>query len=505
MYDEHDDDPCDCNPSPSCSGCYADLFPNPVTDAPDQGPTYDPMEKSDWHEWRLGCQNDGDPSVQTPIISGYMIYVDSQNFPTPGLGTSVGLGSIGTPDSAGSLGARFRGAWFDDDPSQADWPYRIVPETMFGSTIAIMPDYSAPNPNVPDSWFGNEIIVSAPGSRDQRGQVLVFSGQDMTTFDVPASGGQAPFFNSVPHYFCFGGDNRGLTYPGYLTFVGASPGDNLGYADSAGDYNRDGNQDIVMGAPGADRDGLFDNGLIYIVLMRADQSGAEFETQNPPRVEIHGVQQGEQLGRMNKYLRDIDGDTIPDIGFGDAGFSPNGLDGAGQVGIVFGGRFLTGEATYKITDIATTRLPGCRFLGTQVGGKAGTRIASAGDFNADGYGDLLVVAPNETRQSKGQVRRGVVYLVFGGPHLYNQVFQLTEVGSSRLPGVIFVSPHAVGSADEATIEAAEAAGDVDGDGFGDILLGVPAADYINPAAPNQRRLDSGEAYLVYGTSAIATR
>ena len=58
----------------------------------------------------------------------------------------------------------------------------------------------------------------------------------------------------------------------------------------------------------------------------------------------------------------------------------------------------------------------------------------------------------------------------------------------------------MGTADEATIESAESAGDVDGDGFGDILIGVPTADYIYPASPTQRRIDSGEAYLVYGTS-----
>ena len=62
----------------------------------------------------------------------------------------------------------------------------------------------------------------------------------------------------------------------------------------------------------------------------------------------------------------------------------------------------------------------------------------------------------------------------------------------------------MGTANEATLECAEAAGDVDGDGYGDILIGVPTADYINPASPNQRRVDAGEAYLIYGTSAIAT-
>ena len=151
---------------------------------------------------------------------------------------------------------------------------------------------------------------------------------------------------------------------------------------------------------------------------------------SPPRVEIHGIQQNEGLGGMNRLVQDVDGDSIPDVAFGEPNFSPNGVSAGGQVGIVFGGRFMTGENVFNVSDIATTRLPGCRFLGTQANGKAGTRIASAGDYNADGFGDLLVVAPNETRTQGGQVRRGVVYLIFGGYHLYNGVFQLSQVGTA---------------------------------------------------------------------------
>ena len=147
-----------------------------------------------------------------------------------------------------------------------------------------------------------------------------------------------------------------------------------------------------------------------------------------------------------------------------------------------------------------------RFTGMDADGGYAEAMLAPADFVyplPDGFGDLLVVAPNETRAVGGQVRRGVVYLIFGGTHLYNQIFLLSQVGTTQLPGMIFVSPFAVGTADEATLECAEAAGDVDGDGFGDILIGAPAADFVNPAEPSQRRVDSGEAYLIYGTNAIS--
>jgi hypothetical protein len=116
------------------------------------------------------------------------------------------------------------------------------------------------------------------------------------------------------------------------------------------------------------------------------------------------------------------------------------------------------------------------------------------------------------------IRKGVAYLVFGDDVLLtDKTFYLPEdlnrqVGGSRvLQGVVFVSSFEKNTAaendgiydpaetpDEAPIEAVSAAGDVDGDGFPDILLGAPRADFINIVAPNQRRQSSGEAYLIYG-------
>ncbi|MGB9623382.1 MAG: integrin alpha [Phycisphaerae bacterium] len=531
MQDGHYDDPCNHGPT----GCYPDLLPNPLSDNPPTGGSNDQINAGDMREGQacpepgtILCSNDQDLGTITPIISGYMIYVSSQNLvstanpesPTP-RNVFVGLGNIG---SSVDPGARFRGAWYDFDLSQTEWPYAIVPTTRFGETVASMPalttgwDDGHGIPNISACWsqyyvntagYGNspakdtvpEVLTSAPMAREGRGLVVLTFGQDFSTW-------QASNFNSIPHYFgcdCPSGcyQTRGLSYPGFRLFNGGAIGDHLGYAWAAGDFNLDGNQDILMGAPGASRDGLNGNGILYIVFGRVDIGDIDFAAQNPPRVEIHGVTAGEGLGAVNRLLDDVNGDSLPDIGFGVPNFSPNGLPQAGMVGIIFGGRRLTGENVFNDTQVGTTQLPGVRFLGTQPGGNAGNRIASAGDFNGDGFGDLLIVAPNETRAINGQVRRGVVYLIFGGRHLYNQVFLLSQVGTKQLPGIVFVSPFAAGTADEASLEAAEAAGDVDGDGFGDILIGTPAADYVDPTAPSQRRVDAGKAYLIYGTNRIS--
>lgn len=84
--------------------------------------------------------------------------------------------------------------------------------------------------------------------------------------------------------------------------------------------------------------------------------------------------------------------------------------------------------------------------------------------------------------------------------MINKTFLLDQVGTAALPGIVFASPYAMGSADEAPIDFAGPAGDVNGDHFADILIGVSEADYINPLEPSQRRIDSGEMYLIYGSN-----
>jgi hypothetical protein len=212
----------------------------------------------------------------------------------------------------------------------------------------------------------------------------------------------------------------------------------------------------------------------------------------------------------------LSGECEPDSAcvFGQSANCCENMVDNGFVGIIFGGRFTDGDR--DITQIATTDLPGTVFYGGHAGDRAGMDVSSAGDFNQDGFGDILIAAPGEVRRdSAGRQRVGVVYLVFGGTHLQNTTWNLSDpergVGSPELPGVVFLSPFVKGRPNEAAPTTVGFIGDINHDGFGDILIGNPKADFIDlsfpqgPDAPGSdpaagRRSNAGNAYIVYGNN-----
>lgn len=301
-----------------------------------------------------------------------------------------------------------------------------------------------------------------------------------------------------------------------LRIRGVKPGDQIGWRQATGlDVNGDRIDDVFIASPRTDfgsvtrptcggdfnRDGVID---------ATDLNVATFNTcQNNVGEDVFS----DDACKVFDY--DNDGDIDEDdkevlFCLSDGGGSPccDNLVDNGFVGIVFGGVFTDGDRT--IEQIATPDLSGVIFYGSAAGHRAGIDVNSAGDFNQDGFGDILVAVPGEIRLDRaGRQRLGVVYLVFGGTHLCNTRWSLDQVGSEDLPGIVFLSPYVKGQPNEAAPTTVAFIGDINHDGFGDICIGNPKADFIDlsfPQGPNAtdaelgRRRDAGDAYIVYGNN-----
>jgi len=227
-----------------------------------------------------------------------------------------------------------------------------------------------------------------------------------------------------------------------------------------GDLDGDGFDEIAIGADGKDR-ALDDQDLGIVYVIYGPTTGS------------HGVQDsdallwgdaaGDQAGYALASAGDVDDDGVPDLGVGSYGADGAG-SGAGAVTLILGP--ISGEQTLSEA--------GYTLNGESSGDDAGIAVDGAGDVDGDGYDDLVVGAPDD---DDGGSDSGAVYLVLGpvtGPgDLVDAAVKLSGVNSSDHAGT-----------------SVAGVGDTDGDGYADFLVGVPDSDF---GASN-----AGAGFLVLG-------
>lgn len=227
----------------------------------------------------------------------------------------------------------------------------------------------------------------------------------------------------------------GLASTPMWTRTGGQSGANFGHALSGGgDANGDGFSDFAVGAPLQDSI-VADAGALH--WFRGAASGP---TLLPQRM-IVGTTVGEEVGFSLDVAGDVNGDGLHDVLVGAPGFSGGEL----QEGAA---RLILGEpgglaATYSWNA-----------EGNQEEARFGERVSFAGDVDGDGMTDVLASA------------RG-----FDGMHVDEGEVRLYRGGANGVATVEVWSHR--GGAPGAELHPVAAVGDINGDGFGDVVVGVP--------------------------------
>ncbi|MCT7958110.1 putative Ig domain-containing protein, partial [Laspinema palackyanum] len=264
-----------------------------------------------------------------------------------------------------------------------------------------------------------------------------------------------------------------------FTVFGAQAGERSGRSPrSAGDINGDGYNDLLIGAPQSDDDGGDEVGATYLVYggptFNATVDLADINGTNGVR--ISGINAGDLSGRALSNAGDINGDGLDDMIIGAQGAN----DEAGESYVIFGSTNL--PPTLDLGTLNGTN--GFTISGINAGDLSGRSVSNAGDINGDGYDDLIInasLAPG----LEGEQEAGQSYVLFGGT-TFNASLDLEQIDGTNgftLYGI---------EANNRTGRSVSA-GDVNGDGFDDVLVGAPEGD-----GPNGTRDNAGETYIMYG-------
>ncbi len=348
------------------------------------------------------------------------------------------------------------GGWIFQPPLEfeSDWTYPIhapltsvaaatflaeLPEDRSGSALASIGD-------VNQDGFDDFLIAARAASKAQTaaGQVYLIPG---------SANGWGRWVDLWEHSH---------------SFLGEGPEDSAGYSLSgAGDVNGDGYDDFLIGAPGNNQAG--DRaGKTYLFFGRDALWGAERPIDEADAAFV-GEAPGDRSGTAVAGVGDVNGDGYDDFLIGAPNHS-NGLDEAGKVYLFFG-QPSGWTKNLSVADADAT------FLGEAAYDRAGTSLAAAGDVEGDGYADFLIGAPDRDVPAD---RAGTVYLVLGRDRGW--------VNDFPLAGATYAF-NGEAQNDRCGISLASA-GDVNGDGLDDFLIGAPY---------NARYgTESGAAYLLLG-------
>ena len=251
---------------------------------------------------------------------------------------------------------------------------------------------------------------------------------------------------------------------------------------SAGDVNGDGFDDLLIGAYGADPGSDSFAGESYVVFGKSGGFASAIDLSaldGTTGFRLDGIDVSDYSGRAVSDAGDVNGDGFDDLIIGaykaDLG---GGIFSSGESYVVFG---KSGGFASAIDLSALDGTTGFRLDGIHVADFSGRTVSGAGDVNGDGFADVIIGAYRT--QVDAAFFSGESYVVFGKSGSFASAVDLSALDGTtgfRLDGI---------DMDDLSGYSVSGAGDVNGDGFDDVLIGASGANG-----------DAGESYVVFGKS-----
>jgi ribosomal protein S27E len=258
----------------------------------------------------------------------------------------------------------------------------------------------------------------------------------------------------------------GTTTPNvYLEYPGTDASAYFGISvSSAGDVNGDGYSDVIVGAYGSNVK-CTDCGAAYLFFGSSSMSGT-----TTPNVYLQypGTDAYAYFGNSVSSAGDVNGDGYSDLIVG-AYFSDVKCTDCGAAYIFFGSSSMSGTTTPNVY---------LEYPGTDTSVDFGVSVSSAGDVNGDGYSDLIVGAYDSDVKCSDC---GAAYIFWSGAN-----FNASKSRYFQYPGT---------DAGAYFGYSVSSAGDVNGDGYSDLIVGAYYSDV--------KCTDCGAAYLFFGSSSMS--